>query len=98
MRHPDRIPVIVKRASDETVKKYLVQKAMLVAEFLYVLRKDIHDKDLDAGKTIYLMASRFDGFVALKSSLNIEEVYSRYGDPDGFVYLHYRSENTLGAD
>lgn len=68
---------------------------MLVGEFKFLLHKQIADAQ-DVGQkedqTIYLFA----GKSVPKCGTQMEELYDEKKDPDGFLYVCYAAENTLG--
>eukprot|EP00746_Dinoflagellata_sp_MGD_P130809 gnl/MRDRNA2_/MRDRNA2_64679_c0_seq2.p1 gnl/MRDRNA2_/MRDRNA2_64679_c0~~gnl/MRDRNA2_/MRDRNA2_64679_c0_seq2.p1 ORF type:complete len:122 (+),score=19.89 gnl/MRDRNA2_/MRDRNA2_64679_c0_seq2:74-439(+) len=99
-KYPDRIPVICERAPRSTLpeivkKKFLVPGNMLCGEFKYIIHKHIHQTStsaISADMTIYL----FVGNSSPKTAALMSEVYDSYKADDGFLYMSYSSENTLG--
>merc|ERR550539_1562269 len=100
-KYPDRVPVICDRAPRSTLpdidkKKFLVPGTMLCGEFKYVIHKHINQTQmasLASDQTIYLFVNRFSP----KTGALMSEVYDQYKADDGFLYITYSAENTLGA-
>jgi len=96
-KYPDRVPVIAERALNTTdvpecsKRKFLVPEDITVGMFVLEIRK--HMLNLDPQKTIFL----FIGNILPPSAARISEVYERYRDPDGFLYVVYSGENNFGA-
>ena len=95
-KYPDRIPIICERsliASKDCPiidkKKYLVPITYTVGEFLFVIRKRLK---LPPEKAIFLFVN--DKIPATSSLLG--NVYKRYKDADGYLYMSYSQENTFG--
>eukprot|EP00418_Pyrodinium_bahamense_P078416 CAMPEP_0179063872 /NCGR_PEP_ID=MMETSP0796-20121207/27660_1 /TAXON_ID=73915 /ORGANISM="Pyrodinium bahamense, Strain pbaha01" /LENGTH=126 /DNA_ID=CAMNT_0020760809 /DNA_START=85 /DNA_END=465 /DNA_ORIENTATION=+ len=100
-KYPDRIPVICEKAARSTLpdidkKKFLVPGTMLVGEFKYIIHKHIKqtsEEGIAPDQTLYL----FVGNASPKTGDLMSEVYDQYKDSDGFLYVTYSAENTLGA-
>ena len=94
-KHPDRIPIIVEKASGNKdipnidKKKYLVPKELTVGQFQYVIRKRIK---LDSQKALFIF---IDNKLPTTSELLLT-VYDKYKNEDGFLYITYSGENTFG--
>eukprot|EP00438_Fugacium_kawagutii_P004861 Skav221082 [mRNA] locus=scaffold3118:539259:544695:- [translate_table: standard] len=101
-KYPDRIPVICVRAPSSTLpeidrKKFLVPCNMLCYEFKYTIVTNIQKAREQAGsqpaeQVIYLL---IDNKVA-KTGAPMADIYEAYKSEDGFLYMTYTSENTLG--
>lgn len=111
-KYPNRIPVICERAPRSDLpemdkKKFLVPMNMMVGEFKYIVHKHINqcamarqDQDHGVGpgavtheKTIYLFVNN----TAPKAGALMQELYEEHVSEDGFLYIEYSAENTLGA-
>jgi GABA(A) receptor-associated protein len=94
-KYPDRVPIICEKATlnsktpDLDKKKYLVPLELTVGQFMYVIRNRM---DLLPEEAIFL----FVGNNMPPSSYNIGDIYHKYKDIDGFLYMHYSKENTFG--
>lgn len=104
LKYPNRIPVICERAPRSDLpemdkKKFLVPMNMMVGEFKYIVHKhinqcsSINDKvPVTHEKTIYL----FVNGSAPKAGSLMQELYEEHVSEDGFLYIEYSAENTLG--
>merc|ERR1712166_1297409 len=99
-KYPDRIPVICEKAlrsdlPDIDKKKFLVPGTMLCGEFKYIVHKHISQMahaSIASDQTIYL----FVNTTSPKTGALMSEVYDQYKADDGFLYITYSAENTLG--
>eukprot|EP00416_Gambierdiscus_australes_P034647 CAMPEP_0171096922 /NCGR_PEP_ID=MMETSP0766_2-20121228/46319_1 /TAXON_ID=439317 /ORGANISM="Gambierdiscus australes, Strain CAWD 149" /LENGTH=123 /DNA_ID=CAMNT_0011556011 /DNA_START=59 /DNA_END=433 /DNA_ORIENTATION=+ len=99
-KYPDRIPVICEKAPrsdlpDIEKKKFLVPGTMLCGEFKYIIHKHINQTAsaaIASDQTIYL----FVGSTSPKTGALMSEIYDQYKADDGFIYITYSAENTLG--
>ena len=91
-KYQNRIPVICQTSNDLPVlerKKYLVPDDLSLVNFNYVVRKRIK---VSAETSIYF----FIGNKLLPSSLTMYQIYNKYKDEDGFLYIYIAAENTFG--
>ncbi len=94
-KYPDRVPVICeknftsKHTLDIDKRKYLVPFDLTVGQFMYVIRKRLH---LPAEYGLYFFIG---GFIP-PSSVIISEIYEKYKEEDGYLYIIYSMENTFG--
>eukprot|EP00931_Biecheleriopsis_adriatica_P027845 TRINITY_DN16667_c0_g1_i1.p1 TRINITY_DN16667_c0_g1~~TRINITY_DN16667_c0_g1_i1.p1 ORF type:complete len:127 (+),score=29.72 TRINITY_DN16667_c0_g1_i1:67-447(+) len=102
-KYPDRIPVICDKAARSDLpeidkKKFLVPGTMLCGEFKYIVHKHIQQtasgQAISANQAIYLFMN--DSTSAKTGSL-MSEVYATHKAEDGFLYITYSAENTLGS-
>eukprot|EP00930_Biecheleria_cincta_P004380 TRINITY_DN105297_c0_g1_i1.p1 TRINITY_DN105297_c0_g1~~TRINITY_DN105297_c0_g1_i1.p1 ORF type:complete len:125 (+),score=22.66 TRINITY_DN105297_c0_g1_i1:87-461(+) len=102
-KYPDRVPVICEKAvrcnlPEIDKRKFLVPSTMLCGEFKYIVHKHIQQSGsghgIAADQAIYLFVSQ--GKVALKTGALMSEIYDSYKAEDGFLYVTYSAENTLG--
>jgi len=99
-KYPDRIPVVCERAQksdlpDIDKKKFLVPGTMLCGEFKYIVHKHISqmpNASIASDQTIYLFVTT----VSPKTGALMSEVYDQHKADDGFLYITYSAENTLG--
>ncbi|EER18681.1 autophagy 8i, putative [Perkinsus marinus ATCC 50983] len=110
-KYPDRVPVIVERAERSDLpeiekKKFLVPGTMLCGEFKYIVHKHITQaaesnaseghrgiQGISAEQTIYLFVKK----KTPRTGSMMSELYDAHKDEDGFLYLTYSAENTLGG-
>lgn len=96
-KYPDRIPIICEKSSstkDNDIPtidkiKYLVPINLTMGQFIYVIRSRMK---LRAEKAIFI----FVGNTIPSSTSDLQTLYSRYKDKDGFLYMYYSGENTFG--
>eukprot|EP00929_Paragymnodinium_shiwhaense_P095463 TRINITY_DN5660_c0_g2_i1.p1 TRINITY_DN5660_c0_g2~~TRINITY_DN5660_c0_g2_i1.p1 ORF type:complete len:465 (+),score=90.26 TRINITY_DN5660_c0_g2_i1:142-1536(+) len=101
-QYPGRVPVICLRSTFSDLpelpkKKFILPDAMLFGEFKYIVHKQLQQlltrKQPQAEQTIYL----FVNGVVLKTNTPMSEVYERHKADDGFLYISYGVENSLGS-
>jgi GABA(A) receptor-associated protein len=95
-KYPDRIPIICERSSAATrdcpiidKRKYLVPSDLTMGQFMYVIRKRLY---MPPEKSLFLFVKK-----TIPSTTNlIKEVYDKYKDDDGYLYISYAQENVFG--
>jgi GABA(A) receptor-associated protein len=97
-RFPNNVPVICEK--DNRVqncniekRKYLIHKDITVGQFMFIIRKQL--------ETTNRNQSGFGLFLFTKGTIPsiVEEmgnVYKKYKDDDGYLYINYSFENTFG--
>ena len=94
-KYPERIPVICEknwncRMEDLNRTKFLIPMDFTIGQFMYVIRKRLH---MASEKGIFLfVAGTIQSVNAILSNL-----YDRYKDDDGFLYINYSDENVFGC-
>ena len=96
--YPDRLPIICEKSSDKKNKdlptidkiKYLVPKDLTISQFLYVIRNKLK---LPKEKAIFLFIN--NRIIASCSDI-MKNIYYKYKDRDGFLYITYLDENVFG--
>ena len=94
-KYPERIPVIVEKniKCDDLInikkKKYLVPNELNISSLIYLIRKNIK---LDSSKALFLMTNN----KILNNNKSLYDAYEENKSEDGFLYIYYTSENTLG--
>eukprot|EP01101_Sappina_pedata_P004244 TRINITY_DN1765_c0_g1_i1.p2 TRINITY_DN1765_c0_g1~~TRINITY_DN1765_c0_g1_i1.p2 ORF type:complete len:125 (-),score=60.71 TRINITY_DN1765_c0_g1_i1:154-528(-) len=94
--YPHRIPVIVEKAPgkdapDIDKKKYLVPSDSTVGKFVSEIKK--HMK-ISSEKSIFLFVNN----ALPPNAVVMSQLYERYKDEDGFLYITYSGESTFGSD
>jgi GABA(A) receptor-associated protein len=96
LRYPNRVPVIVEKASGcssdiPTIDKhkYLIPYTFSFGQFIYVIRKRL---SLPPDKAIFLFVNN----VLPTSSELMIDIYKKYSNVDGFVYVDYTGESVFG--
>ena len=92
-KYPERIPIICERLTTKVAEidrsKYLCPNDLSLGNFVYVIRKRIKMAPEEA---IYLFVNER----ILPVSKILGEIYEKYKDEDGFLYIKYDSEATFG--
>ena len=95
-KFPGRVPVIVERGSGaKTVplidkQKFLVPGDLTLGQFVFVIRKRM---ELMSESALFCFVG---GTLPTTGSL-LRELFGRFRDPDGFLYMSYCGENTFGG-
>ena len=94
--YPNRMPIICEKAPNSDLPnikktKYLVPSDMTVAQFHFLIRRNL---DLNEASALYLITPKG---LTLTGDKTIMEVYNINRDKqDHFLYLYYVSELTWG--
>lgn len=93
-KYPDRIPIIVKKRKGSDApsidkSKYLVPKDMAINQFTFIIRKRLK---LEPSKALFVT---INGNLPV-SNEQINDIYLREKNEDGFLYIIYSFENTFG--
>lgn len=96
-QYNDRVPIIVEvaRSNNQLTlnsKKFLVPCVISVGGFLGEIRKQANVSPEEA---IFIFCG--NGGVLVPTSNTMEEIYEKYKDEDGFLYITVALENTFGA-
>lgn len=98
LKYPDRIPTIVEKANKSTdniilrKKKFIVPRDITMGKFIVELRK--HMSDLLPEESIFL----FIQDALIPTTQNFDQIYNKYKDEDGFLYIILAGENTFGCN
>jgi len=96
-RYPDRLPIICEKnlsdieTPDIDKHKYLVPSNITLGQFMYVIRRRIR---LPASSALFLFVG--DDKTVLPVGLEMEYVYHRFKNKDGFLYIMYSKESVFG--
>ena len=93
-KHPDRIPIICEKNRRSNVGeidkiKYLVPRDLTCGQFIYVIKKRIQ---MHYENALFITISG----IMPQTNTPIIDLYERYKDEDGFLYIMYSSENVFG--
>ena len=94
-KFPFKIPIIIENNStdlsipDIDKTKFLLPVDMTISQFLIILRKKIKISPTSA---IYIFIKKN---IPQGTSI-IADLYHKFKDDDGFLYMSYRGENTFG--
>lgn len=94
-KYPDIVPVVVERSDQADVpkttkSKFLVKHTITVGQLLVQIRREIK---IDHSQAIFLFVNNHE-IPPLAST--IKDIYDKYKDKDGFLYITYATENTFG--
>jgi GABA(A) receptor-associated protein len=91
-KYLDRVPIIVEKCeiSSESLEKnkYLVPCDFTIGQFLYVLRKQLK---LSPEKAMFCYINN----ILPNTSSQISSLYKDYKDEDGFLYIHYSTNESV---
>ena len=92
---PDKIPIICEKDPKSKIQeidktKYLVPMDLTVAQFSLMIRKRV---EIAKEGAFFLLVG---GKHSITGDTLISEIYERYKDEDGFLYIAYASELTWG--
>ena len=94
-KFPDRFPIMLEKGSVDNIDikrtKFLVPKDQTTGYFMAAIRNNIFE-NLQANKAIFIMADN----MLIPNSKTLHLIYDEYKADDGFLYLHYHTENTFG--
>jgi GABA(A) receptor-associated protein len=94
-KFPDRIPIIVEKSSYATTmsdidkNKYLVPDNLTMGQFAFVIRKRVK---MPPEQALFF----FIGQIIPAMNMQLNEIYVKNKDVDGFLYITYSNENTFG--
>lgn len=94
-KYQDRIPIIVERSRKSSVPdiskhKYLMPRDATIGQLMQEIRRKIK---LGPSEGIFLFV---DNVVMPNIHELISQVYEKYADQDGFLYITYAQENSFG--
>jgi GABA(A) receptor-associated protein len=94
-KYPDRVPVIIERAKGSKLDmhdkiRFLVPNTLTLSQLLFIVRKRIK---LDNKESIFMIVE--DGTL-VPANWTIEQIYYRYKNIDGFLYMNYMGEHVFG--
>jgi HAD superfamily hydrolase (TIGR01459 family) len=96
LKYPDRVPVIIKKNSNDKIlqdidkERYLIPKNLNLSEIIFIIRKRIN---IDPKQAIFLFVGKG---VLVPLSQTIGYIYEQYHSDDNFLYMVYTTENTFG--
>lgn len=94
-KYPDRICVYLEKREgckslpDVDKNKYLVPSTITISQFTYVVRSRIK---IGGEQAIFLFINN----TVISGSTTMSEIYSKYKNDDGFLYITYSGENCFG--
>lgn len=94
---PDRVPVFVYPAQpyESRLKfktnKYIVRSDMIMSEFMYFIRTNCESKSSALGMILFTDRGELPCMTH-----TVEEIYLKYADTDGFLYIQVALEAVFG--
>lgn len=94
-KYPNKVPIICKKYENSKLNdidrnNFLMPNDFTIRHFILYIRKRIQLKPEQA---LYLFTSK-NKFP--HTNQNLEELYNRDKEQDGFLYIYYKEENTFG--
>lgn len=99
-KHQDKIPIIMEKSNtlhlemvdkNAVIKqKYLIDKDLTIGQLLFIIRKQVK---LDPSQALFVFVD--NKHIPMTTS-TLGEVYGKYMDSDGFLYMTYSGENMFG--
>jgi GABA(A) receptor-associated protein len=94
-KYRNKIPIIIDRFSktDPEIKmhKYLLDNQLLFSDLMTLLRKSL---SISPYQSLFLF--HYKSNTVINMGENINSIYDKYKDRDGFLYIVYSLENTFG--
>ena len=93
--HPNRIAIICEKAPKSKIKdidktKYLVDENLSFPQFSATIRKKL---ELDDKEGLFFLVN---GKSTLSGNISMAEIYKKYKNKDGFLYIAYAAEEIWG--
>ena len=93
--HPKRIAIICEKAKNSKIKdidktKYLVDENLSFPQFSATIRKKL---EIDDKEGLFFLVN---GKTTLSGNVSMAEIYKKYKNKDGFLYIAYASEEIWG--
>ena len=93
--YPKKIPIICERNIGSRLSaikktKYLIPDYYNFSQFTSIIRNNLN---LNESETIFLL---INGKISITGDTFIHEIYNKYKDLDGFLYINYESEMMFG--
>lgn len=97
---PDYIPIVLtnKKNLIESIKKLLLKKSLTIFELIKCLHNIIiFDKTTSINLFVcYVINNKEFNVLLADKNLSLEDVYNRYKDEDGYLYLKYADLAAFG--
>lgn len=91
IKYPNRVPIIVRSDNVKfSRRKFLAPKELKISNFHIVLRRNI--TNINQAEAIFLFTKNN----LLSSTNTLGEIYNKYKDSDGFLYITASKESTFG--
>jgi len=96
IKYPNRVPVIIEDSDTIILKhyKYLVPKNISISQFIYIIRTNMNIGEKQA---IFIFVKSDEEYILLNLNESMENTYNAYKQPDNFLYIKFKIENTFGG-
>ena len=93
LKYQQHVPIIIecKKGINIDKHKFVITKSITIGQVLYIIKKRI---DILPQQAIFLICNN----ILLMNTDIIENVYNKYKDEDGFLYIFITLENTFGRN
>ena len=93
-----QIPVICEKDENSKIKallktKYLIKREITVDKFIGTIRKKL---ELESNEALFLLANCKNNKYAIVGTDAMGNIYDKYKDEDGFLYIIYSNEKVWG--
>lgn len=106
--YPDRVPVIIEPYKDidpqTNRKKYLAPSDSTMSRIINEVRKYIDDINPNLALFFYVSNKSANtmpiinpSMILIPMNMNMDELYTKYHDEDGFLYISYTTESAFGS-
>ena len=94
-QNPEKVAIIVENdprsdIADIEKKKFLIKEDMNLTQFQKIIRNRLK---MDEKEALFFLAN---GKTSLAGNFTIREIYDKYKDEDGFLYIAYSSQEVWG--
>ena len=94
-KHPDKIPIICEKEKNSKLKdiektKYLIDKNLILPQFSGLIRRKL---ELNENDSLFFLVN---GKVTISGTVSMIDIYNKYKEKDGFLYIAYASAVTWG--
>ena len=98
-KYPGHLPVFIDRYAKCTLpeiskNKFLIPSNFTMGQVLFLIRKRIEIRPTEA---IFVYVCTKKETLLAAGGDTIDNIYERYHDDDGLLYLKYSTENTFGG-
>lgn len=95
-KYPGKIPIIAEshknfNTQSTQIFKYIAKPRNTVSKLLKTIKSSL--SDVDASATLFLFINNINITI---TNTTIKELYDKYKDDDGFLYVEYTNINALG--
>lgn len=94
-KYTDKVPIIIEKSDMSDLpnldkQKVLMLKSLTIAQLLFIIRNKLN---IDSTQTIFIF---INNNIIPSNAMTINEVYNKYADKDGFLYVTYSAQQVFG--